>query len=157
LRRRDAAGFDIGRKADAAQLAVTRRFALALAEPFAVGKLHRLLERGVIVADVVVHDDRRLMRELLDEIPAPQLGRVLAQFAGADFDQPLDHKGRFRAAGAAISVDRHGVGIDGIDLTIDLRDLVLARQQRGVEISRHRRREGRHVGAKIGDGLGAQA
>ena len=35
--------------------------------------------------------------------------------------------------------------------------LVLARQQRGVEISRHRRREGRHIGAEIGDGLGAQA
>ena len=70
LRRRDAAGLDIGREADAAQLAVARGFALALAEALDVGKLQRLLQRGVIVAGVVGHDHRRLVREGLDEVLA---------------------------------------------------------------------------------------
>ena len=89
---------------------------------------------------------------LMKFLPA-QLGRIDRQLARADLDQPLDHEGRLRPAGAAIGVDRHGVGVDRVDLAIDRRDLVLARQQRGVEIGRHRRREGRHVGAEIGDGL----
>ena len=72
LRRRNAARFDIGGNADAAQLAVPRRLALALGEAFIVGKLHRLLERRVIVAGVVRHDHRRLMRKRPHEILAPQ-------------------------------------------------------------------------------------
>ena len=35
-------------------------------------------------------------------------------------------------------IDRRGVGVDRIDLAIDLRNVILARQQRGVEIGRHR-------------------
>ena len=82
-----------------------------------------------------------------------QIGRIDAELARADLDQPLDHEGRLRPPGAAIGIDRHGVGVDRIDLAIDRRDVVLARQQRRVEIGRDRRREGRHVGAEIGDGL----
>ena len=130
LRRRDAARLDVGREADAAQLAVARRLALALADTLVVGKLHRLLERRVIVAGVVGHDHRRLVRERLDEVLAPQIRRIHAHLARADLDQPLDHEGRFRPPCPAIGVDRHGVGVDRIDLAIDLRDLVLARQQR---------------------------
>ncbi len=79
--------------------------------------------------------------------------RIDALLARADFDQTLDHEGRLRPPGAAIGVDRHGVGVDRIDLAIDRRNVVLARQQRGIEIGRHRRRERRHIGAEIGDGL----
>ena len=130
---------------------------LALGEAFVVGKLHRLLERRIIVAGVVDHDHRGLVREFLTKFLRRSSAGILSEFARADFDQPLDHEGRFRPAGAAIGVDRHGVGIDRIDLAIDLRDVVLARQQRRIEISRHRRREGRHIGAEIGYGLGAKA
>ena len=93
------------------------------------------------------------MRELLDEVLLAQIGGIDAQFARGDLHQPLDHEGRLRAAGAAISVDRHGIGIDRIDLAIDRRDLILAGEQGAVEIGRHRRRERRHIGAEIGDGL----
>ena len=97
------------------------------------------------------------MRERLDEVALAQIRRIDAELARTDLDQPLDHEGRFRPPGAAIRIDRHGVGVDRIDLAIDVRDAVLARQQGRVEIGRHRRREGRHVGAEIGDGLRAQA
>ncbi|MGY3471566.1 hypothetical protein ACVW0I_008437 [Bradyrhizobium sp. LM6.11] len=40
---------------------------------------------------------------------------------------------------------------------MDRRDVVLARQQRRVEIGRHRRREQRHIGAEIGVGLHLEA
>ena len=135
---------------------MARRLALALGKSLVVGKLHRLLERGVIVAGVIGHDHRRLVREFVDEVLAPQFGGILPHLPRADLDQPLDHEGRFRTPGAAIGVDRHRIGVDGIDLAIDLRDLVLARQQRGIEISRHRGRERRHIGAEIGDGLDAK-
>jgi hypothetical protein len=136
---------------------VARGFALALAEALVVGKLHRLLERGVIVAGVVGHDHRRLMREVLDEVALAQFRGVDAHFTGAHLGQALDHEGRLRPPGAAIGVDRHGVGVDRVDLAIDLRDRVLTRKQGRVEIGRDRRREGRHVGAEVGDRLSAQA
>ena len=106
-----------------------------------------------IVAGVVGHDHRRLVRERFDEILLPQIGRIDAELARADLDQPLDHEGRLGPPGAAIGIDRHGVGVDRVDLAVDRRNVVLARQQRRVEIGRHRRREGRHIGAEIGDGL----
>ncbi len=132
-------------------------FALAFAEALIVGERQRLLQRGLIVAGVVGHDHRSLMRERPHEVLAPQLGRVLADFPRADFDQPLDDEGRFRPPGAAIGVNRPSVGIDRIDLAIDVRNGVLPRQQGRIQIGRHRRRERRHVGAEIGDGFGAQA
>ena len=112
--------------------------ALALRKMRDIGELERLLERGVIIAGVVIHDHRRLVRECPDEVLAPQLRRRRAELAGADLEQALDHERRLGTPGAAIGVDRHGVGIDRIDLAIDVRDVVLPRQQRRVEIGRHR-------------------
>ena len=71
--------------------------------------------------------------------------------------QPFDHEARFGPAGAAIGIDRRGVGVDADHLGEDVGNVVLARQQRRVEIGRHRRREQRHVGAEIGVGLDPQA
>ena len=126
MRGREPAGFDVSREPDAAQLAVTRRVALALAEALEIGKLQRFAKRARIIAGVIVQDHRRLVREAADEILPPQLDRIERQFARADLNQPLDHEGRFRPAGAAIGIDRHGVGVDRIDLAIDRRDVVLA-------------------------------
>ena len=156
-RRRHAAGLDVSRKADAAQLAVALGFALALAEALVVVDLQRLLQRSVVVAGVIERRDGSLIRERLDEILLAQVGGIHAELARADFDQTFDDVSRFRAAGAAIGVDRHGVGIDGVDLAIDVRDRVLTRQQGGIEEGRHRRREGRHIGAEIGGGVHLQA
>ncbi len=152
-RRRDAAGFDIGGIADAAQLALLGALALALGKALHVVDFHRLGERGVVIARVIERGDHGLIREGPHEILLAQFGRIDAEFARRDFDQPLDHEGRFRPPRAAIGIDRHGVGVDRIHLAIDRGNVVLARQQRRIEIGRHRRREGRHIGAEIGDGL----
>ena len=63
-RRRDAAGLDVAAHADAAQLAAAlAAAALRCGEAGIVGRLHRRVERGRVVAGVVAHDDRRLVRE----------------------------------------------------------------------------------------------
>ena len=81
----------------------------------------------------------------------------MPELARRHLDEALDDEGGLRPAGTAIGVDRSGVGVDRVDLGIDRRDVVLAGQQRRVEVGRHGRREGRHVGAEIGDGVHPQA
>ena len=127
LARCDAASLDVGRIAKPAQLAVTRRLAFAFVEAFDIGELQRLFERGVIVARVVSHNDRRLMRKRFDEIAFPQIGGIDLHLPRRHLDQPLDHEGRFRTSCATISIDRRGIGVDGIHLAIDVRNVVLAR------------------------------
>jgi hypothetical protein len=57
-----------------------------------VDDVHRLLERGRVVAGVVLPARRRFVRELLglDEVLHPELGRILADVVGEDVDHPLD-------------------------------------------------------------------
>ena len=155
-RRRDAAGFDIGGVAETAQLALGGAGRLACREARRVVHLLRLGERGVVVADVIGHDHRRLMRELRHEVLAAEVGRILAEFARGDLDQAFDDIGRFGTAGAAIGVDRGGIGVDRLHLGVDRRDVVLARQQGRVQVGRHRRREGREIRAHVGLGRDAQ-
>src|SRR5262249_36101996 len=76
LRGRNSPSFDVGRITDAAQFAVARRFAFTLVEPLHIGQFERFLERGIIVARVVSHDDRSLMRKRFDEVAPAQIGRV---------------------------------------------------------------------------------
>src|SRR5262249_10382902 len=81
LARPNPAAFDIGGEADAAKIVVAGGPALALAEAAVVGDFQRLFERRVIVAGVIGHDHRRLVRELLDEILLAQIGRIHAHLA----------------------------------------------------------------------------
>ena len=64
LRRRDAAGLDVAGDADAAQLAFALCLRLARGEAGIVDRLHRRIQRGAEVADVVGHDHRGLVRKL---------------------------------------------------------------------------------------------
>ena len=67
------------------------------------------------------------------------------------------HVGRLGPAGAAVGVDRRGVGEHRRHLGVDRRRRVLAGEQRRVQDRRHRRREGRQVGAHVGDRCGRAA
>ena len=96
------------------------------------------------------------MREAGDEVLAAQFGRIDLQLPRRGFHQTFHHEAGFGAARAAIGVDRRGVGVDADHLGEDVGDVVLARQQRRIEIGRHRGREQRHVGAEIGVGFDAQ-
>ena len=77
----DAAGLDVAGEADAAQLAAPLGLGLARREAGIVGELQRLVERRLVVADVVHQRHGRLVGEgvLRDEVLAAELGRVLAQ------------------------------------------------------------------------------
>ena len=156
FRGRDAAGLDVAGEADAAQLAFGLRLGLARREAGIVDRLHRGVERGAEIADVIGHDDRGLVRELRDEVLAAQFAGIDLQLPRRGFHQPFHHEAGFGPARAAIGVDRDGVGVDADHLGEDVGDVVLARQQRRVEIGRHRGREQRHIGAEIGVGLDAQ-
>ena len=91
-----------------------------------------------------------------DEVLAAQFGRIDLQLPRRGFHQPFDDKAGFGPARAAIGIDRGGVGVDADHLGEDVGDVVLARQQRRVEIGRHRGGEQRHIGAEIGVGLHPQ-
>ena len=138
LRRRDAAGLDVAGDADAAQLAFGLGLGLAGGEAGIVDRLHRRIQRGAEIADVIGHDHRRLVREGGDEVLAAQFRRIDLQLPRRRFHQPFDDETGFGTAGAAIGVNRGGVGVDADHLGKDIGNVVLARQQRRVEIGRHR-------------------
>ncbi len=156
LRRRDAAGLDEGGEADAAQLAFGGGGGLARRHALVVGVQERLVERLWEIAGVVGHQNRRLVRERLDEIDAAELGGVAAGFARGELHQALDDESRLRTAGAAIGVNRRRRGVDAVDLGVNIGNVVLARQQRRIEIGRHGRGESREIAAEVGDGVHAQ-
>jgi hypothetical protein len=153
VRRRDAAGLDVARVADAAQLAGRLAGRLALAVALDLGQLARLVHAGMEVAGVVLQRHRRLVREGGDEVALADLVLAQVHLPGAARDQPLEQVGGLGPAGAAVGIDRCRVGEPGIDLDVDLRRGVLAREQGGVEDGRHRGREGRQVGAEVGIGV----
>ena len=155
-RRRDAAGLDITAHADAAFLAASLRLRAAGGEAGPVGGVHRRVQRGLVVAGVVVHDHRRLVGEGADEVDAAQFRRRKTELPRRRLHRPFQQVCGLRPARAAIGIDRHGVGIDRAHIGVDRRNGVLARQQRRIEIGRDGRREQRHVGAEIGDGIDLQ-
>jgi len=78
-----------------------------------------------------------MITEGADEVLAAEFDGIHFQLARGFFDDALHHEGRFRAAGAAIGIDRRGVRIDRVDLAVDGGDVVLAGEKRAVEIRRH--------------------
>src|ERR1700727_3684221 len=153
---RDAAGFDVRGESSAAKLPLRGRGGLARREAVVVGLRKRLIEGGRKVADVIIHQNRSLVRKSPDEVCAADLGGVAPRLARRNLNQTLDYECRLRAAGAAIGVDRRGVGVDPVDLAVDIGDRVLSRQQRRVQIRWHGGSKGRQIGAEIGDGVDAQ-
>ncbi len=71
-------------------------------------------------------------------------------------DQPLQQERRLRPPGAAIGIHRDGVGEHRLHLGVDRRGLVTAGEQGGVQVSRHAGREGREIGAHVGERPDAQ-
>jgi hypothetical protein len=156
--RGDAAGLDIGSEADATQLAAGLRLGLALRETGVIDQLQGFVQALFEQAAVILQGDRRVVGEGVgrDEVAPADLRLVHAHFAGGVVDQPFQQIAGFRPAGAAIGIDRDGVGEHRLDLDIDRRGGVLAGQQRAVEICGDAGREGAEIGAHIGDGVDLQ-
>ena len=158
VRRRDAASLDIAVEAKPAELAARRAFRLAGGEAFDVGDLDQLVHRAVIIAGVIGHRDRRLIGELVrpDEVAPADLDRVDPHLPRRLVDDPLQLERGLRPARAAIGVHGNRVGEDRLDVGVDQRRLVIARQKRAMQPGRHRRREGGKIRAHIRQRLAAQ-
>ena len=126
----------------------------ALLEAVPVDDLLRPRHVGGEFAGVVDLAGRGLVRHRLrpDEILPPQRVRRDADLARGGIDQPLDHIGRFGPAGAAIGIDRHGVGVGRAHADEAGRDIVDAGRHRRAEIG-NVRRVGRQIRAHVGDGI----
>ena len=150
-RGRNAAGLDIGRKANADMAAVPSgaRLCLLCAQFVVADGREGFFERGPIVAAVVLQGYLGLIALLLDavkgrdEVLAPQLGWIAARLQGGLLNRTLEDVRGLGAAGAAQSVNWRGVGEDAGDIDVDRRSRVQPLQKRAVEIRRYARRKSR--------------
>ena len=156
VRRRQAAGLDVARVPQPALLALLLRRRARAANPATSASSIALSRCARVVAGVVGQPDGCRVGELGDEVLAPDLGRIHLHVARGLLDDALDHVGRLGPPGAAVGVDRRGVGEYRLDLAVDRRRPVLAGQQGRVQDRRHRRSECRQIGAHVGDGVDAQ-
>ena len=123
--------------------------------------LHRLVERRVVVAAVVLPSGGALVGELVgtDEVSFAEFRRVAAQVVGQDVGHALDHVHGFGdPEGAAIGDAARRLGrVDAVDLDVGGLHVVAAGAD-GVEAGRELRRVGRRVGgAVVGQGLHLEA
>ena len=98
--------------AAATQLAVLLRLRRATGKAVPVGKLqafvHHMGEIAAVVGDAGLDLVRH--RRGSDEIAPPDLDGIDADHARGAVEEPLDDVGRLRPSGAAIGMQRHGVG-----------------------------------------------
>ena len=154
---------DLGERADADahELAAGPLLGLLLEQVAVADLVERLLQRGVVVARVVLPAGGAVVRELVlaDEVLHPELGRVHADHVGRLVDQPLDRVDRLGHAERAAVGDAAGrlVRVGRVDLDERLRHLVAA----GDDVEQAGRvlaRVGGGVGiAVVGERLDAQA
>ena len=112
-----------------------RASALRVVEAFPVRKLdceiHVLFELAAVVSEgkpgLEWHGGRR------DVVSSSQLGRIDPHLGGGQIDHALDHKGRFRAAIAAIGPHRICVAEYGGDVDVDDRRPINAGERPGIE------------------------
>ncbi len=122
---RPARGLEEAGNAQAAQLAARLRLDPPRLETLGVGARHCLVEIGQEVAGVDRDDaEGRLVREQRDQVLPPELGGITAELARRRFDRALDDVVGLGLAGAAIGIDRHGVGESATHIDGDRRDVV---------------------------------
>ena len=139
-------------EADAAQHAALRRLLAPRLEAAPVGELHGAVHVLLEAAAVVGEGERRLVGHgrRRNGVAAPQLRRIDLHLVGGDVDQPLDHVGRLRPAGAAIGRGAVGVGQHAGDRDVRGRRGIDAAHRADVDHRRHGAAE-RHEGAEIAE------
>ena len=151
-RRGDAAGLDIARQADAAIFATFGCFGTAGLKALVVDHLQRLVQRCLIVTDVVLQGHWRLIRErvLWNEVHPAEFCRVHSDLARGGIHHTFQKIGGFWTPGTTIGINRCGGRGHTLHIGIDRRDLIATRQKRGMKNGRCHHRESRQVGADIG-------
>ena len=142
---------DVGRHADAELDGVAGGATGGLLGPQGgvVGGLEGEVERLGVVAAVVDRAGGGGEREgvLGDEVLAPHLDGIHADLGGEQVEGALDGGGGLGTTGAAVGLDRGGVGHHRLDVALDLRDVVGAGRHRAG----HERQERPH--ARVGAGI----
>ena len=151
--------FDVVAHADAAPEAAPRRLRPALPDAPPVGDRHRLVHDPGELARIIGLAGRRAERHRarVDQVAAPELGRVDADLARRGVHQTLHQIDRFRPAGAAIGVDGRGVGQHALDPVDQVLEVIDAGQDLDRRPGRDERAEHRGVGAEVGAGLDRHA
>ena len=148
-RRRQTAGLDEGREADTE--GVLTRFTptcLLFAKIVVARHLEGSVESRLVISTVVLQRHLGRVRELvgLYEVLAPDLGGIDTGLVGREIHQSLHYERRLRATGSPIGIDWSRIREDPDDVTVDRRDVVLARHQGRVEKGRDSRGESAQVG-----------
>ena len=151
--RAGAAGADEGGHADAHQRALRPESRLLGPERLEIGERPCLVENRREVADIVGHARRARIRHGRDghEVARPRLDRIACHLAHPVLEHALEDVGDLGIAGAAIGVDRRGVGVDAPHPVMKGGNRVLAREHRAAEHRRNARAELALVGAETGD------
>ena len=145
-----AADLYIGGETDAAHEALLLRRLGALGKFLPVGDFHRALHMRGEVAGIVDLSGRGLVGHRLrrNEVLAPDRVRRHAELACRRIDQPFDHISRLRPPGAAIGIDRHGIGEHGAHAAMEGLDVVEPGQHAGAAV-RNVWPEGREICAHV--------
>ena len=151
-----AARADEGGHADPHQHAVLPEPRLLGLERVEIGERAGLVEYRREVAHVVGDAGRARIGHGggRHEVAGAGLDRIAGHFPRAVLDQALDDVGDLRIAGAAIGVDRRGVGVDAEHPAMQRGDRVLAGEHGDAEERRDAGGELALVGAEIGDDVG---
>ena len=153
-----AAGLDVAADAQPAALAGRRRGRLARRQTAEAGAPAGFSQDAREVAGVVGAAETGVVGKVLrpDEVPLPDLARREAGDAPGLLYQTLQQIGRFRPSGAAVGIDRDGVGEDALHVGEDGRDPVERRQHRRGGPGRDQRGEIGKIGPHVGPGLDPQ-
>ena len=151
LVRRAARGFHEAGHADAAQPAtLLATVAAARRNPAWSAATIAIVEIGGEAA-AVDHGAKRLaIGKLAHQVAPAQFDRIEPAAPRGLVDQALDHVVHFRLAGAAIGVDRHGVGEHAVHVHEDRRNDIAAAHRIRRRVGGAARPAGRQIGAEIG-------
>ncbi len=141
---RKARLLDIDGVADAAVAAAGPRRCAPARETRHVRGSERVIEIAGEIAAVIDEPERRRIGHRLrpDEVAAAQFVWRDAELARGVIDQALDCVGGLRPAGAAIGINRNGIGIDALDRDMD-------RRKRIDSTVHDRAGEGRNLRGKV--------
>ena len=158
LGRAEGADLDVARKPDAADHAALPRRAQPLLEARPAGDLHGAIEMALELARIVDAPHRRLVGHLLrlDEVAGPDLIGRDAHLARREIDEALDEVGGLRPPGAAIGIHGKRVRIEAAEAEVGARDVVEAGRHQPRERG-NERREGRQIGAHVGEDVDLEA
>ena len=156
-RRGDAAGLDIARQADAAVFATLGGLGTAGLEALVVDHLQRLVQRCLIVTNVILQRHWCLVREgiLGDEVDPTEFGWIHADLACRRVHNPLQQVRGLRSSSTAICIYAGGCGRHAFNIGVNGRDFVTTRHQWCVENSWRYYRECAQISTNICQGVNA--